>query len=181
MPTEAIAGVSLEEAQRACEDWKRAHPGVTVVKEHLPVVLVSGGGAAGEKGGPEKVLSVMIALDYEDPDQGLIAEHRKAIEIDPRDAAAHNGLGVALAALGRLDEAVAAFRRVIAIDPRIAAAHVNLGNALKNQNKTDEAVLEYRRAIEIDPRAAVAHNGLASPWAARTRSTRPSSNFAGPS
>jgi Tfp pilus assembly protein PilF len=73
---------------------------------------------------------------------------------------AHNKLGGALRAKGRLDEAMAEYRRAIAVDPKYTQAHLNLGNSLYAKNRLDEAMAEYRQAITLDPKSALAHNNL---------------------
>jgi superkiller protein 3 len=88
------------------------------------------------------------------------AEYRKAIELDPKLAAVHHNLGLALHDQGKVDEAIAEYRTAIELDPKYAAAHNNLGNALYYLGKLDEAVAEYRKAIELDPKSADPHNGL---------------------
>jgi tetratricopeptide (TPR) repeat protein len=93
------------------------------------------------------------------PDEA-IASCRRAIEIDPRHARAHNNLGIALGEKGQLDEAITSYRRAIEIDPRHANAHFNLALALREKGLVDEAIACYRRAIEIDPRHAYAHFNL---------------------
>jgi len=82
---------------------------------------------------------------------GGIAEYRKALELDPGYAPAHNYLGAALDDQGDLDGAVASYRRAVELAPDFAAAHYNLGNALKNQNDLAGALASYRRALELDP------------------------------
>ena len=108
----------------------------------------------------------LFALGYILADQHkteeAIAEYRKAIEIDPRYAAAHNNLGIGLRVQGKTEEAIAEYRKAIDLDPRYAAAHYNLGNALGVQGKTEEAIAEYRKAIDLDPRDAAAHYNLGS-------------------
>ncbi|MFI4977044.1 MAG: tetratricopeptide repeat protein, partial [Caulobacterales bacterium] len=53
----------------------------------------------------------------------------QAIAIDRRVAAYHSNLGNALAAEGRLDDAVKAYELAITLSPRYAEAHNNLGGA----------------------------------------------------
>jgi eukaryotic-like serine/threonine-protein kinase len=89
-----------------------------------------------------------------------IARHSKAIELDPKSASAHNGLGNALIGQKKLDEAIACYRRAIELDPKSASAHNGLGCALFGQKKLDEAIACYRRAIELDPKSAKAHSNL---------------------
>ncbi|MBD9356166.1 tetratricopeptide repeat protein [Methylomonas albis] len=85
---------------------------------------------------------------------------RRAIEIDPANANAWNGLGNLLKEhFGRFDESEAAYRQAIALDPNDASIPWNgLGTLLQNQlQRYDEAELAYRRSIELDP-------NLAHPW-----------------
>jgi Flp pilus assembly protein TadD len=59
-----------------------------------------------------------------------VAAARAALELRPRDAGLHNLLGIALAQLGRADEAAAEFGRALALDPGLSAARRNLAHAL---------------------------------------------------
>src|SRR5260370_160177 len=63
-----------------------------------------------------------------------IAEYRRAIEIDPNYAFAHNNLGVALRGQGKLDDAIAEYRRAIEIDPNSERARRNLELALHGKD-----------------------------------------------
>ncbi len=73
---------------------------------------------------------------------------------------AHNNLGIALKAQGKLDEAIAEFREAIRVQPDHAMAHNNLGVALENQGKFDDAIAEYHQAIRLQPDDAKAHSNL---------------------
>lgn len=64
----------------------------------------------------------MLLHDYE----SARAAYERAIQIDPQFAAAYNGLGMALANLGRLTEARAAIQRAIELQPDYPAAVRNL-------------------------------------------------------
>ena len=46
--------------------------------------------------------------------------YRKAIELDPKYAEAHNNLGIALTSQRKLDEAIACYRKAIELDPKFA-------------------------------------------------------------
>ena len=97
-------------------------------------------------------------------EQGKLGEaracFRRALELTPEFAEAHNNLGNALKDQGKLDEAVACFRRALALKPNYAKAHSNLGVALKDQEKLDEAVASFRRALELNPNYAEAQSNL---------------------
>jgi Flp pilus assembly protein TadD len=73
-----------------------------------------------------------------------------AIQINPNYAEAQNNLGHALAAEGRLDEAIENYRQAIQINPNYAAALDNLGIALATKGRFDEAVENYRQAIQVN-------------------------------
>ncbi|GAA2168019.1 hypothetical protein GCM10009727_89080 [Actinomadura napierensis] len=80
------------------------------------------------------------------------AAYRKAIEINPDHAIAHNNLGNALTVLGRFTEAAAAYRKAIEINPDDVFAHNGLGVVLRELGRRfTEAEAAHRKAIEIDP------------------------------
>ncbi|MHC4457468.1 MAG: sulfatase-like hydrolase/transferase [Planctomycetota bacterium] len=85
---------------------------------------------------------------------------KKAIELDPNYANAHNNLGMALALQGKLNEAISYFTRAIQLDPDSASSHYNLGNAFNQQDKVDEAITHYTEAVQIKPDYSEAHNNL---------------------
>src|SRR5262249_6313899 len=55
---------------------------------------------------------------------------RKAIELNPKAASAHDALGVALYRLDQVDEALVCFKKATELDPKYEWAHANLGIAL---------------------------------------------------
>jgi tetratricopeptide (TPR) repeat protein len=82
-------------------------------------------------------------------DDGIQLIH-DAIRIADR-AFSHFSLGEALAARGRLSEAVPAFRRSIALEPGILAAHTALGRALVGLGEHAAAAAAFRDAVLLDP------------------------------
>jgi len=85
---------------------------------------------------------------------------RRLLQIEPNNAGAYVGLGLALERQGKLDEAVAAYERAIDLNPDYAGAYVGIGLALSDQGKLDEAVAAYERAIDFNPDDAIAHYNL---------------------
>ena len=86
--------------------------------------------------------------------------YRRAIELDPKNAKAHNHLGVALRHQGKQDEAIVAYLAAIELDSKYADVHFNFGVALSDQGKRDEAIAEYLVAIDLDPKLAPVHLNL---------------------
>jgi Flp pilus assembly protein TadD len=79
-----------------------------------------------------------------------------ALAVDPDNYLAHSNLGVALAADGRHDEAMAHYERAVALQPTYAKARLNLGGALARSGRVDAAEAEYREALRLDPDSALA-------------------------
>ena len=78
-------------------------------------------------------------------------KHRLAIEafkdvikVDPGNAAAYNGLGVSLDAVGDFDQAVKAYVAALSIDPSLDYVLNNLGIAYARSGKHDDALRTFR-------------------------------------
>jgi len=94
-----------------------------------------------------KVLGAALQLQGKDALPAL----RKAVELMPQDAHAHNNLGLALMERRQLDEGIACYRRALQILPDLAEAHSNLGNALQAKGDAQQAVASCRRALQLKP------------------------------
>ncbi len=90
-----------------------------------------------------------------------IALYRRATELKPDYAEAHNNLGNALGDAKRFEDAVVSLRRVADLRPELAPIHSNLGLALARLKRFEAAAASYRRALELQPELAAAHNNLA--------------------
>jgi predicted TPR repeat methyltransferase/predicted negative regulator of RcsB-dependent stress response len=72
---------------------------------------------------------------------------KQALALDWSLVSAHYHLGVALAELGRLEEAEAAYRDATLVDPTYTAAHQNLGEVLAQRGKLEEACVCFERVL----------------------------------
>ncbi|HUI56912.1 MAG TPA: tetratricopeptide repeat protein [Bryobacteraceae bacterium] len=89
------------------------------------------------------------------------AEFRRALQLNPRLAAAAAYLGFIAADRDKPDEAEAEYREALKIDPNCAEAHVGLGRLDLERGKRTEALAEYRQAVSGDPGNALARRVLA--------------------
>jgi adenylate cyclase len=87
-------------------------------------------------------------------------EFRRAIELNPNYALAHDEYGYLLTWQGRFDEAVAEFRRAVELDPLSAGFTNDLSVPLGYQAKYDAAKQQLRKALELDPSFFFAQWGL---------------------
>jgi tetratricopeptide (TPR) repeat protein len=77
--------------------------------------------------------------------------YQELVNFDPRDAAARNGLGAALAQLTRYGEAEDQFRRAIGIRAGYPEAHYNLAGVLQSTGRANESEMPLRRALKLKP------------------------------
>ncbi len=97
--------------------------------------------------------------------QFAIQLFQKAIELDPRYAAAYAGLGEAYATLHHdydskelwLDKAIESGLKALMYDPTLSEAYAALGLAYFSKESIEEAVTSTRKAIELDPNNFVAY------------------------
>ncbi len=86
---------------------------------------------------------------------------RKAIDIDPKSATAHNDLALLYKDQKRFDDALAAFTTAVDLDPSEPLFPRNIGDMFRDRKLFVDAEKWLREAIDIDPKHAPAHNGLA--------------------
>ncbi|QWE23052.1 tetratricopeptide repeat protein [Polynucleobacter sp. AP-Jannik-300A-C4] len=76
---------------------------------------------------------------------------RKAKKLNPKYAAVHNNLGIALQNLNSPLEAANNFKLAISLDPNYASAYFNLGNALQDLKRFPQSIDAYNKCIDLDP------------------------------
>jgi tetratricopeptide (TPR) repeat protein len=85
---------------------------------------------------------------------------RDTVAKAPDNDRAHNNLGAALNACGRIEESMAEYDKALKINPEYAEARYNLGVALAKSGRLDEALSQYQKAVEIKPDYADAQNNM---------------------
>ena len=113
---------------------------------------------------------IEAARAFQGGDAGLAERmFRRATELAPGLAEAHNNLGVVLRLGNRVGEAILRFERALALLPDDASARANLGASLIAYGRTAEAVEHLQRAVALDPGVAQYHYDLTIPLALRGR------------
>jgi tetratricopeptide (TPR) repeat protein len=79
---------------------------------------------------------------------------------NPGAWSAHNDLGEALFAQGRVSAAIEEYRQALRINPDYVYAHLNLGDALQSLGRLPEAIAEYQEAVRLQPGGAGFHHYL---------------------
>ncbi len=83
---------------------------------------------------------------------GAEREYRRAIELNPNYATAHQWYAEFLMAMGRHEEALAEIRRAKEIDPLSLIISAVEGWVLFHARDYDRSIEQYRKTIELDPK-----------------------------
>lgn len=87
-------------------------------------------------------------------------EYRRALELSPNDAMAHNSYGEYLQEMERNEGAFAEMRQAMALDPLSSAGASELGYIFYTARQYDQAIRAFQKALELDPDYVEAHVGL---------------------
>jgi tetratricopeptide (TPR) repeat protein len=101
-----------------------------------------------------------VEMHYEWTFQEAEREFKRAIALDPNYSTAHHWYAIDLAALGRMDEAVAEVKRARQTDPLSAIINTDVAEMLYFARRYDEALQQARATVEMDPNFAHAHRVL---------------------
>jgi serine/threonine protein kinase/Tfp pilus assembly protein PilF len=85
---------------------------------------------------------------------------KRALELNPGYAPAHQWYALYLAAMNRMDEAVAGINRAQEIDPLSLPINTNAGFIFYLARRFDEAIEMFEKTLELDPDFTLAHRRL---------------------
>jgi tetratricopeptide (TPR) repeat protein len=94
------------------------------------------------------------------------------LQIEPNNPEVHYNLGVALADMGRIEEAIDQYHKVLRINPNNAIVHVQLALVWSEQERADKTIEHYQMALNLSPDETIVLNNLA--W---ILATNQNSNF----
>ncbi len=84
-------------------------------------------------------------------------EYKRAIELNPNYATAHQWYGELLSCEGRFDEASSELRRALDLEPLSLPINWDYGRLLYNERKYEEALIQLKKTFNLDPGFARAH------------------------
>jgi TolB-like protein/DNA-binding winged helix-turn-helix (wHTH) protein/Flp pilus assembly protein TadD len=87
-------------------------------------------------------------------------EYKRAIELNPRYAVAHQWYGGYLDVMGRSDEAIAERKRALELEPLSLIINFELGLALYYARDYDHAIEQFQKTLDLDQNFTAAHNFL---------------------
>jgi DNA-binding winged helix-turn-helix (wHTH) protein/TolB-like protein/Flp pilus assembly protein TadD len=95
---------------------------------------------------------------------GAEKEFKRAIELDPKYATAHQWYGWYLISLGKFDDALAEFQQAQQLDPLSLYTNLTLGVPYYYSRNYEKAAEQFQRVSEMNPDFWLAHS-----WLAQTR------------
>jgi serine/threonine protein kinase/tetratricopeptide (TPR) repeat protein len=109
-------------------------------------------------------------MDYDWDFAGGEAEYKKAFELDPNDATAHQWYAHDIGFIGgREQEALAEVNRAHQLDPLLPSISFEVGEVHMRARRFDEAIAVCKKLANDDPTFAMAHSCLAHAyWGKRT-------------
>jgi tetratricopeptide (TPR) repeat protein len=110
-----------------------------------------------------------IHLTYDWDWQAADTSLKRALALEPGNAAVIENNASLDKTLGRFDEAVKLLDRAIAIEPLSADNYYNLGITLSHAGRPEEAATAVKKALQISPDYAAAHVALALDYLAQSR------------
>ena len=118
--------------------------------------------------GPHATLAGLLSEDDWDW-EGAEREFRRALELNPGHATAHQWYAEFLLILGRTKEAMEEARKAVELDPLSPVMNARLGLVHYFDRRFEEAERQFRTTIALDPDFAQAHLFLAFVLAAQSR------------
>ena len=104
---------------------------------------------------------------YEFDRIGAEKEFRRAIELNPNYATAHQWFGNLLTALRRFDEALVELKRAEELDPLSPIIASNLADTFSYARRYDEAIAQCKRILSLNPNFPIAHFSLGMAYLAK--------------
>jgi len=107
-----------------------------------------------------RVIDEALDLQKKGDAAAALAKWEKALEMDPDDARANNGMGIATAMSGRPEAAIAYFQKATQLDGDFVEAFYNLGGVLMGAKRIPAAIEAWQNAVRLRPQFYRGHEQL---------------------
>jgi TolB-like protein/DNA-binding winged helix-turn-helix (wHTH) protein/Tfp pilus assembly protein PilF len=97
------------------------------------------------------------------------AAFKRALELEPSSAQAHESYFDFLSALGRNDEAFVQLKRAAALDPLSLTVHYDFGLHFARTGDYDQAIVRMKKAIDLEPTSGFVRHVMGEFYADRGR------------
>lgn len=109
---------------------------------------------------PQNLLRMGIEFASKGKLEQSVAEHEKALKVDPQLIRGHTNLISLYGRLSQLEKAEEHYWAAVRLDPDSYESHYNYGVLLRDQGKYQEAEEAFQKVLQIHPDHAEAHNNL---------------------
>ncbi|MFZ0746318.1 MAG: tetratricopeptide repeat protein [Terracidiphilus sp.] len=116
-----------------------------------------------------RLIDEAMELQAKGDNASALPKWQKALETDPEDARANNGMGIVLGLLGRQEEAVPYFKKATQADGSFFEAYYNLGVVLTRQGRMDDAIEAWKNVVRLRPNFSQGHENLGYALYSRSR------------
>lgn len=160
-PTYALAYAGLADSYDLLDDWGRTPP-----RESFPQARAAALKAL-ELDDTLAEAHTSLAFVKDNYDWDFAAgekEFKRALELNPNYATAHQWYAMHLATLGRFPEAEAEMQRAIDLDPLSIIITMGVGEIYDWEGKSAAAAEQFQRTLELDGNFGGAHGNLASAY-----------------
>ena len=156
-PNYALAYAGLADSYALLDDW-----GDTAPRDSFPKARAAAEKAiALDDSLAEAHASLGLVREAYDWDwAGAEKEFKRAIELNPNYATAHQWYGLYLASFGRFEEGEAEVRRAKELDPLSPIVNMALPEIYTWERRYDDAIPEYKKIIALDPSFPGAYGNL---------------------
>ena len=105
-------------------------------------------------------------------------EYKRAIELKPKYATAHQWYGILLFYLARHEESLAELRWALEIDPLSVIINLDYAESLFYAHHYDQAIVQLKKTLELDPEFATAYQRLTKFYLAKGNYTEATQSYA---
>ncbi|HKS76692.1 MAG TPA: winged helix-turn-helix domain-containing protein [Terriglobales bacterium] len=158
-PTYAAAYAGLADSYDLLDDWGKTPP-----RESFPRARAAALKALqlDDSLAEAHTSLAFVKANYDWDFAGGDGEFKRAIELNPNYATAHQWYAMQLVTEQRFPEAEAEMRRAVDLDPLSVIINMGVAEVSCWERKYDQCLAEYKKTLELDPNFVGAHGNIAA-------------------